>query len=72
MDYRRLTTAERRLLKNGGRVFLVTKQNCLIILQKGRKPYYLPDNENIPLQFDSQQDALDWAAIIAWLGGDRP
>lgn len=73
MRYRALTEKEKDYLEQGGRVFLVTDENEIVILCKGKEPHFLANHSTKEVyKLSSLAFALEHAWTIARLSTDTP
>lgn len=74
MSHRELTEVERAYLAQGGRLFLVGKENELYILkgEQGTDVFLFRNNAGEIIHYESQGVALNIALSIASLSEDTP
>jgi hypothetical protein len=73
MSYRALTVEERDYLDRGGRVFLLSDENEVVILKAGKEPYFMGNHATgEPYKFPTEEVALQNAWVTACLSEDKP
>jgi hypothetical protein len=73
MTYRALTVEEERHLSEGGRVFLVSDENEVVILKQGKEPHFIGNHEtHESYKFPTEEIALWNAWNTACLSADKP
>ena len=73
MSYRALTVEERDYLDRGGRVFLVSDENEVVILKKDSEPFFMGDHvTGESYKFPTERVALENAWATACLSEDKP
>ena len=71
MSYRALTEEEGRYLACGGRVFLISDKNEIVIL-KGDNVHIISNKESETVMYETKEVALQTAMMIASLSEDLP
>lgn len=73
MSYRELTEVEKDYLAQGGRVFLVSDENEVVIFKHGNEPFCMGNHETKEsYKYHTEEIALQHAWITACLSADKP